>query len=311
MFLVFIARSSLTSSNPSSSLSNSSAAVSSKSEDSEFSTQLLSKLSAATASLASLVSSMATPQHTASAQFLQASLAALQELNTRQDIPVIRNARSAVQSPRLSDEFRRVIEGVQDSEHQREESLMRVMLKWVSSSGQMDWNHHPEDIKHFLEQLNISQGSMGDVIHDERNRKYLVISEAEWTSLRVCGWLRSSRASENGVAPSSVQVMMFSALSDAVSHYVYFKVAHSLAHCTKSDQAGGKHVIVSGAMCNKVDETPWLNGFRAGIHHIMMALDQDDGGQVHYSKLLTHEFLKHWSIQWKCVRLHESTCIVS
>ena len=67
-FLVVIIRSSLMSSHPSLSLSNSSAAFSNKSEDSALSAQLLSKLSAVTASLASKASSMVIPQQTVSAQ---------------------------------------------------------------------------------------------------------------------------------------------------------------------------------------------------------------------------------------------------
>ena len=69
---------------PSSSLpSNSSVAVSSKSEDSALSAHLFSKLSTLTASLAA---SMATQQQVASAQSLQASLVKLQELNARNDV---------------------------------------------------------------------------------------------------------------------------------------------------------------------------------------------------------------------------------
>ena len=94
--------------------------------------------------------------------------------------------------------------------------------------------------------------------------------------------------------------MMFSSLSDAVNRYVYLKVAHQFAHCTKSVSAGGKHIIVSGVMRTEVKDAAWEHGFRAGIHHIMMPYDQDDNGQAHFSKLMFqfHEYLKHimvWS----------------
>ena len=173
-FLVLITRSYLISSNPSSSLSNTCAAVSSTSEDSTFSAQLLSKLSAVAALLALSASSMVTPQQAASAQCLQASLAAMQELNSRSDIPIIRNARSAEESRQFNDKFGRVCDRVQDSEHQKDGSVMRVAVKWaVSSLGEMEWNHNHDDIECFLESVNIMSGSMADFTHDERERKYI------------------------------------------------------------------------------------------------------------------------------------------
>ena len=104
---------------------------------------------------------------------------------------------------------------------------------------------------------------------------------------QVYGFLRSPRVSEDGAASPTVQ-----------PHYVYLRVAHQFAHCTKSHSAGGKHVIVSGVMRNEVKDTAWEHGFRAGTHHIMMPYDQDDNGQAHFSKLMFHECLKHimgWS----------------
>ena len=164
--LVLIALSSLMSSNPSSSsLSNSSAVVSRKSEDSAFSTQLLNKLSAVPASLATSASSMTTQHQAASAQCLQASLAALPELNSRNDVPITRNVRSAEASNQFNDELRQVCEGVRDSEHQREDSLMTVMLKWaLSNSGSMEWSRHHRDIIYFRKSFNLMQGTMADLM---------------------------------------------------------------------------------------------------------------------------------------------------
>ena len=213
------------------------------------------------------------------------------------DIPIIRNARNC-ESREFNDQFRRVCEGVQDSEGQKDESVLRVALKLaMENSGSMDWNHHNEDIKWFFESFNLMSGSMVDFTHDERDRKYLVISEAEWASLRVYGFLRSPRASEDGSASPTVHpVMMFSLVSDAVNCHVYLKVAHQFAHGTKSDAAGGKHVIMSGVMCNEVKDTAWQNELRAGIHHIFMPYGQDDIGQAHFSKLMLHEYLKHITV---------------
>ena len=72
------------------------------------------------------------------------------------------------------------------------------------NSGVMEWNHHHEDIRWFFQSFNLMSGSMVDFIHDERDRKYLVTSEAEWTSLRVYGFLRSPRVSEDGAASLTV-----------------------------------------------------------------------------------------------------------
>ena len=55
----------------------------------------------------------------------------------------------------------------------------------------MEWNPHHEDIRWFFEPFNIMSGPMVDFIHHECGRKYIVTSEAEWTSLRVYGFLRS------------------------------------------------------------------------------------------------------------------------
>ena len=105
--------------------------------------------------------------------------------------------------------------------------------------------------------------------------------------------------SEDGAASPTVQpVMVLSSISDAVHHYVYLKVAHQFAHCTRSDSAGGKQVIVSGVMRNEVKDTAWQRGFRAGIHYTHMPYDQDDNGQAHFSKLMLHRYLEHimvWS----------------
>ena len=163
----------------------------------------------------------------------------------------------------------------------------------MESSGSMEWNHHHDDIKWLLESFNLMSGPMVDFVHDERDRKYMGMSEAEWSF----GFLRPPGVSEDGAAPTSVQpVMMFSSLSDAVSQCVYLKVAHQFARCAKSGSAGGKHISVSGV--NEVKDTAWDNGFRAGIHHIFMPYNQDDSGQAHFSKLMLHEYLKHimvWS----------------
>ena len=47
----------------------------------------------------------------------------------------------------------------------------------------MEWNHHHERVRWLFKSFNLMSGSMLDFVHDERDRKYLVISEAEWTSL--------------------------------------------------------------------------------------------------------------------------------
>ena len=72
----------------------------------------------------------------------------------------------------------------------------------------------------------------------------------------------------------------------SINHYIYLKVAHSFVHSTKSDQASGKHVIVSGVFRDPIESTQRVNGFRAGIHHSMLPYEDD---QPH--KLLIHEFL--------------------
>ena len=62
----------------------------------------------------------------------------------------------------------------------------------------------------------------------------------------------------------------------------------------RSSGKQARHSVRS--VCDSIEETPWISGFRAGIHHVMMPYDQEDG--QHYSKLLIHEFLNHiivWS----------------
>ena len=83
--------------------------------------QLLNKLSAVTTSLASTTSSMVTPQQAASAQCVQSALSAMQDLNSRSDILIICHARKSDESREFNKQFRRVCEGVQDSEHQKDE----------------------------------------------------------------------------------------------------------------------------------------------------------------------------------------------
>ena len=173
----------------------------------------------------------------------------------------------------------------------------------MENSGSMEWNHHHEDIKWFFESFNLMSGSMVDFIHDERDGKYLVIS-GRMGLIQGLWFLRSPRVSEDGSASSTVQrVMMLSSISDAVNHYVYLKVAHQFAHCTKSDSAGGKHLIISGVILNEVKDTVWQHGFRAGIHHIHMHYDEDDNGQVHFSKLMLHVYLKHIIAWSSCTEL--------
>ena len=92
--------------------------------------------------------------------------------------------RNSDESCEFNDQFRRGCEGVQDSEHQEDESVLRVALKRaMENSGSMEWNHHHKDIKRFFESFSLMSGSMVNFVHDERDRKYLVTSEAEWTML--------------------------------------------------------------------------------------------------------------------------------
>ena len=126
---------------------------------------------------------MVTPQQEASAQCLQSAPAAVQDLNSRGDVPIIRHAKNSDQAREFNNQFRRVCDQVQDSGHQKDESVLRVALKWaMENSGSMEWNHHHEDIKWFFESFNLMLGSIAEFIHDVRERKYLVMSEAEWTS---------------------------------------------------------------------------------------------------------------------------------
>ena len=160
---------------------------------------------------------MATQQQAESAQSHEASVAKLQELLTRNDVPpVIRNAQS---------------------------------------------EYH---------------GSMSDYVISVCDRKYLVISESEWSTIRTYGWLRSPRFSDNeSDQPVTSSIMFFSSVSDAINHYIYFEVAHGFFHNTKSDQASGKHVILSGIFRNHIDSIPFVNGSGAGIHQITLPYEDD------------------------------------
>ena len=192
---------------------------------SALSAQLLNKLSTLTASFAASPSSMATQQQVASAQSLQASLVKLQELNTCNDLPIIRNARSEQESRQLRDEFSRAIQGLQDGD-----SVMTVVLKWATSnSGPMNWGHHHEDIAYFSSHSASFRELLQTSLSTSLTGKYLVISEAEWSNLKNYGWLRSPRFSDDeSTSPSTSAIVTFSSLSDAINHYVYVKVAHSL-----------------------------------------------------------------------------------
>ena len=55
----------------------------------------------------------------------------------------------------------------------------------------------------------------------------------------------------------------------------------------KSDQA--KRIIASGVFRDTIESIPWVNGFRAGIHRVLLPFDDD--AQSH--KILTHKFLTH------------------
>ena len=80
---------------------------------------------------------MVTPQQAASAQCLQSALAAMQDVSSRGDVPIIRHARNSDESREFNDQFRQVCEGLQDSEHQKDESVLRVARKWaVINSGE-------------------------------------------------------------------------------------------------------------------------------------------------------------------------------
>ena len=133
----------------------------------------------------------------------------------------------------------------------------------------------------------------------ECDSKCLAISEAEWTSLRVYGFLRSPRVSEDGAAsPTGQPVMMFISISDAVESLCVSQSCASVRslHKVRLSRRNACHHIRSHAK--------WQHGFRARIHHIRMPYDQDDNGQAHFSKLMLHEYLKR-------IRLHESACAIS
>ena len=159
--------------------------------------------------------------------------------------------------------------------------VLGVCSQWAQWSTQAQWSGNTI--------MRTSSGSSSPSTSPQAPR-----STATWSYQRQNGPHSGSIGSsdhrerpENGVASLTVQpVMLFSSLSDAVSHYVYLKDAHQFAHCTKSDQAGGKHVIVSGVPRNEVKDTAWEHGFRAGVQHIMATYGQDDSVQAHFSKLM-------------------------
>ena len=116
----------------------------------------------------------------------------------------------------------------------------------------------------------------------------MVISEAEWSSLRNYGWLRSPRYSDDESAwPSTFgyhDAVKPQRRDQLLYKYIYncfLKVACSFVHCAKSDQASGKRVILSGIFRDSIESIPWVNGFRTGIHRVMLP-----------HKVLIHKFLK-------------------
>ena len=123
----------------------------------------------------SLIDTMAAQAQTASAWSYQASMTKLQDLHSRADVPLIRNAGSDQEARQLKEKFNAITRAVLDSGYQDGDSLMTVVLKRsLRNSGEMSWDNHHHDVIRFLKSYHQLHGEMSIfVISGWRGRIWL------------------------------------------------------------------------------------------------------------------------------------------
>ena len=218
----------------------------------------------------------------------------IQELQTRSEAPSVRNAKSAHEGTQFKEELKEVIYQVRDTEHHPADSVPTVMSKRsLLHLCEMSWDNHHVDIQHFMKSFHQLSGTVNAFTASEKKRKYIILSESEFASLKNFHWIRSPRISDDELeVPAYHNIMLFSSLSDAITHWIYLKVADGFTHNCKSDLGTGRHVIFSGRFRDPIKSTLFINGLRAAVHHV--SLPFEDSSQ--FSKVYIGEFVEEIQI---------------
>ena len=303
--------------NPSSSQSSCLTAVSNSAESSR--SQVLHQLSTSSStSVATFISRMAAAQQTSasaavnevaasvakSIQSMTVAHAKHEELNNDVQAQVVRHALSQMESTQKDHELQRVMDLVTvNTEHSREEHLLKALIKSQMADQPQQWDDHSADLRHFIESFKHYRGDFEMLfkVSQGYDHYYIVLSESEFMSWQTYGWAKSPRVTEE-MSDRQSQVFhtlhTFNRLGDAVNHMYYLRVAHSFMFNSHVESGHGRHYICSGTLRGKVQDIPQVSEeVRARILRIV--IDQESMSltdEVELKKVKLHQFFKDHQI---------------
>ena len=159
------------SSNPSSSQSSCLTAVSNSVES--YHSQVLHLLSASVVTFTSRMAAAPQPVNEAAAQVaksiqsMTAAHAMNEELNNNAQAPVVRHALSQVESTQKDQELQRVMEQVRvNTQPNREEHLLKCLIKSQMADHPQQWDDHCGDIRYFISSFKYYQGDFETLFKD-------------------------------------------------------------------------------------------------------------------------------------------------
>ena len=129
----------------------------------------------------------------------------------------------------------------------------------------MAWSNYGPDAQRFAKSFHQFNSTVTQFFSSERKHYDLATSESEYVSLKTLQRIRSPGINDDeSPDPIYHDIMWLNSLLDAVNHWIYLKVAHSLCFNSKVEGGHGKYYIFSGSITGLANK----DGRRARINHL-------------------------------------------
>ena len=240
-----------------------------------------------------------------------------EELNNNAQAPVVRHALSQAESTQKDQGLQRVMEQVRvNTQPNREEHLLKCLIKSQMADHPQQWDDHCGDIRYFISSFKNYQGDFETLFRVSQgyDRCFIVLSESEYQSWQTYGWIRSPRVSDELSSPQDQvyhAIHMFDRIGDAINHLYYLRVAHGFVFNCHSETGHGRYYIYSGTLRGKVEDIREVSeDTRARILRIV--IDQDSMSytdQVKYKKVKLHQFFTFhqiWSAETEMFNIYQT-----